>query len=737
MADEKTVQNYSLKQLKDSLDYAIKNYDNPDPKEQDIAHKTLIKMNLGQADANSMRWAQQRLEQDPGDEDAIDTRNKVFSKVAAKYSAMPAEGDEGASKWHRFVAKSIPEEDQVRYLTSKGYEAYKMPTGSVKVKKPGDITDSYLDPYGFDLMDMVDVIPDAIEMGLSFASEGGLTKVARNIPLIGKYLSAPGAATAAAIGAGGDIVRQGISIASGGRDNYDPVRTLQQGAIAGGVTGAIGGLGRLLPTVKGAQGEANALVSSQIKPNAKEIQSAAKLIGAEATPGTLTTSIYRQNLEDAAVRSPNTLVGTLTGESKLKKQVAKNYEAINKSGEKLINEMSYTSLGVPADVLAVKELAQDVAKAGDTAKKAIYSKIKLKVDDASKLYNELETVLDRPGYKITQTPTQEKITQLISDYEFDDTAQAYLKKQQEKLQNVITLSDLKKYRTTILADAKRFKEDPALSRATAMISGSLDETRDKTFADLIESNLAKSQANFIKNSAKGILPKQQSTTAAIFVKEQQDKLAKASSLWRQANEELASVIKRPNEQLKGGVNYNLDKLVKESPEKAFKQVLSSGDTEKARYLFKKYPDQYINVLKTSKSEKLQKIIKDLDYNQQRSKAPGFATIAAMKSLSNEDKNLLLGVESQKIYDAMLTLYREQPRLVNSSGTSINESIIKGEFAKMNAEAFGRFLQRKWFDWGGSTGGTLDKILNNLNTKTGRAVIQTVKPNKDFIRNEGE
>jgi hypothetical protein len=235
---------------------------------------------------------------------------------------------------------------------------------------------------------------------------------------------------------------------------------------------------------------------------------------------------------------------------------------------------------------------------------------------------------------------------------------------------------------------------------------------------------------------KGIIPKAQpSTTKAIFVKEQQDKLKKASSLWREANEELAAVVKRPNEQLKGGVNYNLDRLMKTSPEKVFKQVLASGDTEKAAYLLNKYPKQYGDVLMQSKSEKLQKIVKDLEYNQPRSKAPGFATITSMKSLTNEDKALLLGLDSQKKLDALLTLYREQPRMVNASGTSINEGIIKGQFAKMNADAFGRYIQKKWLDWGGENSKVLDKIVNGLNTRKGRAAIQTIKPNTDLIRGE--
>ena len=730
------VENYSLREIKNSLNYAIDNFDSENKTEQDIAGKVLNKMNLGLADAKSLKWSKERLSIDPSDEDAIRARNNAFTKVASKYSAIKSEGDEGASNWHRFVAKTIPEEDQKRYLEAKGYDVRKMPTGGIQVKKPTDLTYSYLDPYGLDLMDVVDVVPDAIEAGLAFAAEGGIGKVAKNIPLIGKYLAAPGMATAGAIGAGGDIVRQGISLIGGGREAYDPLRTVQQGAIAAGLTGAVKGASKLLPTLSKAQGQIGELSSSQVKSNAPEIVAAAKTIGAEATPGMLTKNLTRQNLEDAMARSPDTLVGSLLGESKLKKQIAKNYDAIDKAGAEILSEASVKSTGFTPDVLASRELSKDIANVGTEVRKKIYDTIKPKVDEASKLYNELETVLARPGYKINQGPTNETIAGLINDYEFDKTATNYLREQETILQNVKTIADLKKYRTSIMADAARFKQDPNLRRATKEISSSLDRTRDQTFADLIETNLAKSEKTYLEKMAKGIIPKnQQSTTTAIFVKEQQDKLAKASRLWREANEDLASVIKRPGEQLKGGINYNLDKLMKTSPEDVFKKVLSSGDTEKAAYLLNKYPKQYVDVLRQSKSEKLQKIINNLQSNQQRSKSPGFATITSMKSLSNEDKNLLLGADAQKKLDALLTLYREQPRMANASGTAINAGLIKGEYAKMNAEAFGRYIQKKWLDWGGENSKVLDKVINGLNTKKGRAAIQTMKPNVDLIRGE--
>lgn len=732
--DDQKVENYSLSQLKNSLNYAIDNYDNPDKTEQDIAARTLNKMNLGITDAKSLKWAKERLLVDPADEDAIRARNNAFTKVASKYSAIKSEGDEGASNWHRLVAKTIPEEDQKRYLEAKGYDVRKLPTGGIQVKKPSDMTFSYLDPYGLDLMDVVDVIPDVIETGLSFAAEGGLGK----IPLIGKYLKIPGMATAAAIGAGSDIIRQGISLASGGREAYDPLRTVQQAAIGAGLTGAVKGASKLLPTLSKAQSGVTDLTASQVKQNAGEILAAGKTVGVTPTPAMLTRNITRQNLEDAMARSPDTLVGSLLGESKLKKQIAKNYDAIDKAGAEILSEASVKSTGFTPDVLASRELSKDIAKVGTDVRKKIYDTIKPKVDEASKLYNELETVLARPGYKINQAPTNETIADLMSDYEFDKTATNYLREQETILQNVKTIADLKKYRTSIMADAARFKQDPNLRRATKEISSSLDRTRDQTFADLIETNLAKSEKNYLESMAQGIIPKkQQSTTTAIFVKEQQDKLAKASRLWREANEDLASVIKRPGEQLKGGINYNLDKLMKTSPEDVFKNVLSSGDTEKAAYLLNKYPKQYVDVLRQSKSEKLQKIVNNLQSNQQRSKTPGFATITSMKSLSNEDKNLLLGIDGQKKLDALMTLYREQPRMVNASGTAINSGLIKGEYAKMNAEAFGRYIQKKWLDWGGENSKVLDKVINGLNTKKGRAVIQGIKPNVDLIRGEGQ
>jgi hypothetical protein len=744
MADQ-TVENYSIKELKDSLDYAIDNFDNPAKSEQDVSSKVLSKMNLGIADANSLRWAKQRLETDPTDEDAIRARNQAFSKVASKYSAMPAEGGEGASNWHRFVAKAIPEEDQARYLQSKyGKDnVRKFPTGGIQVRKPGDLNFTYLDPYGFDLMDLVDIIPEAVEYGASVFAEGGPLKAAaeltKNIPYVGKALKAPGMASAALIGGASDIVRQGISIAGGGRETYDPLRTAQQAALAGGITGVLGGVSKLLPTVSKASSSAQELERMAMKPDANIIAQQAAEIGVKPTPGMLTKSLERQKLEDVAARSPKTLVGFLTGESSLKKQIAKNHEAINQAAEDVLTKATYSSTGLTPELLKSKELGKEVIfPVAKDVKESILTVIKGKVTDAKKLYDELGKNLDRPGYAINQQPTIDAINKLKREYKFDDQAVSYLDKQLDKLSEVGTIGDLKRYRTAVLGDSSRFMQDANLRRATTKIANSLDETRDQTFADLIQKYMAESEKNFTESMAKGVVPKnQQSTTTAMFIKEQQDKLAQASKLWREANEEIASVMKRPKADLKGGITANLTKLVKTKPEDVFKKLLAENDVEKAEYLLDKYPKQYIQALKTSKSKKLQDIAQNLDYSQGRNKLPGFKTIELMKKLTNEDKNLLLGKDYQKKYDAIVTLYREQPSLVNASGSTINKSLINGEVFKMEADAFGRFLQKMWLSAGFEKSKVMDQVVKGLQTKEARGAIQVIKPNKDYIRGENQ
>jgi len=744
MADQ-TVENYSIKELKDSLDYAIDNFDNPSKSEQDVSSKVLSKMNLGIADANSLRWAKQRLETDASDEDAIRARNQAFSKVASKYSGMPSEGGEGASNWHRFVAKSIPEEDQVRYLQSKygNDNVRKFPTGGIQVRKPGDLNFTYLDPYGFDLMDLVDVIPEAVEYGASVLAEGGPLKAAadltKNIPYVGKALKAPGMVSAALIGGASDIVRQGISLAGGGREAYDPLRTVQQAALAGGITGVLGGVSKLLPTVSKASASAQDLERMAMKPNADIIAQQAAEIGVKPTPGMLTKSLERQQLEDAAARSPKTLVGFLTGENALKKQIAKNHETINQVAEDVLTKATYSATGLTPEALKSKELGKEVIfPVAKDVKKSILTVIKGKVADADKLYKELGNNLDRPGYTINQQPTIDAINKLKKDYKYDEEALKYLDKQLEKLSTVKTIGDLKKYKTAVLGDSSRFMQDANLRRSTTKIANSLAETRDQTFADLIQKYMAESEKNFTESMAKGVVPKnQQSTTTAMFIKEQQDKLAQASKLWREANEEIAAVMKRPKADLKGGIDANLTKMIKTKPEDVFKKLLAEDDVEKAEYLLDKFPKQYIEALKTSKSKKLQDIAQNLDYSQGRNKLPGFKTVELMRKLTNEDKNLLLGKDYIKKHDAIVTLYREQPDLVNPSKTALNKSLINGEVFKMEADAFGRFLQKMWLSAGFEKSKVMDQVVKGLQTKQARGAIQVIKPNKDYIRGEQE
>ena len=110
---------------------------------------------------------------------------------------------------------------QQKYLQKKGFQT-RLVGDRVEVRQPGQERFSVIDPEGFDLFDVTDVAGDIAEAIATAAASG-----AKAIGLVGAPATAggsllAGSALGGAATGGFETARQGVGIAAGLREEFDP-----------------------------------------------------------------------------------------------------------------------------------------------------------------------------------------------------------------------------------------------------------------------------------------------------------------------------------------------------------------------------------------------------------------------------------------------------------------------------------------------------------------------------------
>lgn len=231
-------------------------------------------------------------------------------------------------------------------------------SGAVELLYPGESQYREVDPDGFDLGDVVDIVPDLLEGALYAKRSTQLLKAA------GPVGAAVSTAIGGAVAGGVDLLRQGVSKMLGIRENID----FGQTALATGMGGLFEGAS--------AFGKAKGLISKNdapkvktlggkpLKPNAQDIVDAtAKLPGSpKATPGQIASSQQVIDLESALRRSPGSPL--LFGKSvsdKVRQGTDKVFEGTRKLGENLLSEAT-TATGDDSAAMASRQLLDSMSK---------------------------------------------------------------------------------------------------------------------------------------------------------------------------------------------------------------------------------------------------------------------------------------------------------------------------------------------------------------------------------------
>jgi vacuolar-type H+-ATPase subunit E/Vma4 len=610
---------------KKQLDFAAKNYDNPnDYVARDKANIWAKDHGLTEKDIDMYRnaaWMPPTM--------ANPIKNNVLDKVALKLASDFGAIDPEKSPigfGERFAVKNLIDEDpdlQVRYLEKKGYKARIDNEGNLIAARPGGFFEK-VDPSSFDPGDVIDLTGDAINAAMTGAATAAAALYTG--PAAIAAIPAAGAASGALFESG----KQAIAQLSGLREDYNYPRIVEKSLINAAMP--------LLPTMLGG------VYKPTPKANIAEIKAAGKQMGATPTAGQLTTSRDLQMIENARWNEPSTIFNV-----GLKNKVGKNIEATDQYAANLLENRLPITTG----------------DAGAIARESISSGLKEKLSKAENLYDSVTKVLDKPGYTVNTKPLQAKIIELKASKTYVNGATSnpqtttYLDSKLEELQNVKTIGDLRKFNSEIRTDGIRFREsNPSASGAAKTILSDGKTLLDNSFDDIltrIESSIPLKKVGYDTTKLKD------------FISKQRNDLREANNLYRQINESADTILKRPGAQTKGSANTKIKKIEGLSVEDAFRKTYSGGDIEKARWI----DQNFLAEAATARGSVFQEIwdkASNVRKGFGKQQSFGSAISERIRYLSPSEKEILFGKDGVKKADYMAKWFASQPMEVNASGT---------------------------------------------------------------------
>lgn len=352
-----------------------------------------------------------------------------------------------------FDVKVIPREPQDFTVGSKtGILGEKVklrtsPSDQIKIRNPKTNQWGVLDPEGINFWD---ILPDLADV-VGDIAEGAFSGTAAGLAAGAAAKTGPGALAAGSLASGAasgtfEGVKQGIAYGIGARDDISGYDVAFKTGL-GLVTPLVLGLGgKAIRAVGQGSGKiANATGRAVLKPDADDIQAAAKVIGegAEATPGQLFASKQVQKREQNIVK---TLSNTWFGKG-TRKQVEKNIEAVQSAADDLVKNqtaLSKTDLGDKV----LDEMSGIVAK-----------KLEPAIETYEKVYGSFGTKFAK------KQPIKEALASMKKEYAGIPEAQSYIGSLEKGLVDIKTLNQLRNWRRnigkTIQRDAADFKQEIA------------------------------------------------------------------------------------------------------------------------------------------------------------------------------------------------------------------------------------------------------------------------------------
>lgn len=650
-----------------ALQFAADNYDNADEMKQIKAMKVAKKLRLGEVtqpdgstdfdpalavtELKKYRWASQNPDQPTADQ----IKNDAFDRIADLYPASE-ETAGGPLKWYdRMGVKNLIDEDvnlQKKWLDSRGYKT-RINGDTLEVKQPGALSYEPIDPRGNDKM-YLDIMDNAWP-----AVQGVAEGIASGLKIAGAAITGPvgiaaGAAAGGVLAGAGETARQGLGKALGMRDQLDYPLIGKEAAFGAGFGGLFKGVGEGFRTLSEAR-KAAGLAKSAQRPEAQEIIEAVQDIGAEATPGMLLSDRAARQTEDKLLRFRTNIFPTTR---KLKAQGEKIREAVDQTAGNIIDEASMRNFGVPANQLesgikytsdmlydrgnaTMKELASIAgddlgkmpAEIGGEVRDSIIAKLKDKLDESTGYYNAVEEGLKDTSVVPDMNPVVQTLRGMKT--QFIGAHDAKIDEWIDLARSVDTVDKLKQFKTYMMDQADKGQINTltkSLRGAAKEVVSKAHETIDKTYIDHILGAIKELEAN----------PNAYNLAQVEYLSSLSENLHKASKLYRQVNEEVDAIFKRPGVKI---VTKTADKKIKDLAstgfEDVYKKVAAGNDLEKAKYLMEKFPEE----MKKISRNKISEIYNSALLNQ---KDANEVLLNYLKKASDSEKKMLLGKNADKI-----------------------------------------------------------------------------------------
>jgi len=550
-----------------------------------------------------------------------EVRNKVYDTIAenspGKDPGRLSPG--GAGFLNRFAIKNLisnsPDQAQ-KFLTKQGFDS-RIVDGEIEVKKPGEPEYVQLDSPKFDIFDIPDLASDIAEA------------VATGVGTF--FGSIPGAAAGAAAA---ETVRQGVGLATGVREDFEPIEVLDatELGLIGGVGGKVVGKG-----LKFFGDKIGSLIGRIVKPKeaAEEIIAATKEIGGEAVAGQLLDNQLVQKLTAQLAENP----GTLAGQA-LRKNVAKNFDAAEKAAQEIVKDASTLS-PFEAGLKLTNDFKEIVAD---------------RIEPAANIYNKYDKIFKEA--KIDSPP--EGIIKAIKD-EFadvfaDDEATNALKSLLSKTDQIDTIDKITKFRTNI--------RKMASSSQNGNLIGSLKQIYRKTSDSRLEETI----------SLAGVLD-----NPMLAIKE----IKEADAIYKSVADDVKNVFVDRGKVVIGSPKRILENFFEKTKEvNVVNKLLDTNDPRRIKKVKEAFPEIF-EVMRESK------IGNFLEKSSLKGELNKNNLVKSIGKLPKESANLIFGENGIKKAKALQTYLNSFPGPLNTSKTDVSRSLKEMFNIFSQAGALGR------------------------------------------------
>ena len=603
----------------------ILNYiaDNPED-----ARTSVAMQKLGVTDQAIGAW--RHIRANPDEPKAVEAKNKIYDIIAANTPASQERG--GVPFLDRFTVKNLLDREpqlQQQYLVKKGFQTRIDPeTKQLQAKKPGDPQYMAVDPEGFDLFDVFDVVGDALEATVTGLA-GTFGFAAGNVP---------GAIAAGAAGAAGfEAGKQMLGKALGVRETVSPGQVAQAGLIGGGTAGAFTAVGKGLQLAGKGLGKAAGLVAPK-KAGSEAIEQAAQDIGAKATPGQLLDSELVQKLESTLNQS----VGKVGGMG-LRSQIKKNKKAAQEA----------------ADLIVERAGKQTAFEVGEQSAKDFSEKISEKLGPAEAIYNKYETLFKRTPLVEAPKDIERTIDDVLDVFEFDDEAVAALLSFKKKLGSVETLDQLKKFRSAIGRE-QRSSQNEAVKRALGEVYNQTTGARSDALLKIAE---FEGGTEIYEQAAKEI--------------------PEADRIYATVAREVQDIFGQRGRVIAGSPKAVARKFFEKTPEiSRINKILATNDPAKIMKVKKAFPEAFERL----RSAKIEDIAQRAEL---KGEINPNKLAKIVDKLPQETRNLIFGENAAKKAEALKIYLDAIPPMIGPSGTPQGLEFLKTFNLLSQAGSLGR------------------------------------------------